>query len=57
MSINETPWEIEERERAEREYEEARRFHDQDPGRWGDHASPRRMRADVMREREEDRYR
>lgn len=44
-----------EEERLEREDSERRWFHDQEPGRWGDHASPARMRADVERDRENDR--
>lgn len=39
----------------EREVAEAERLHDQHPGRWGDHASPARMRRDLAREREDDR--
>ncbi len=44
-------------ERQEREEKEADFFHDQEPGRWGDHASPARMRRDVERDREEDEQR
>ncbi len=45
-------------ERKERkERREADFFHDQEPGRWGDHASPARMRRDVERDREEDEQR
>ncbi len=38
-----------------REHAEAEGLHDTDPGRWGDHASPRRMRRDIARDRDEDR--
>lgn len=41
--------------RTEREEAEAERLHDTDPGRWGDHASPARMRRDIERDRENDR--
>lgn len=42
--------------RERREADEARALHDQEPGRWGDHASPQRMRREVLRDREEERY-
>jgi hypothetical protein len=42
---------------SDREAAEAERLHDQHPGRWGDHASPARMRRDIERDREEERYR
>lgn len=41
----------------QREEREAERYHNQEPGRWGDHASPARMRRDIERDREEERYR
>lgn len=44
-------------EQADRERDEADFFHDQEPGRWGDHASPARMRRDIERDREEDEQR
>ncbi len=40
---------------AEREMIEKARLEDTDPGRWGDHASPQRMRRDIARDRDEDR--
>ncbi len=40
-----------------REMREADLYHYMEPGRWGDHASPARMRRDVERDREEDRER
>lgn len=46
---------LERADRERRERREAAFFHDQEPGRWGDQASPARMRRDVAREREEDR--
>jgi hypothetical protein len=44
-------------ERALHEREEAARLHDTDPGRWSESASPRRMRRDLDRDREEGLYR
>ncbi len=44
-------------DRLRKERKEAEFFHDQEPGRWGDHASPARMRRDVERDREEDEQR
>lgn len=41
--------------RTEREEAEAEQLHDQEPGRWGDHASPARMKRERARNREEDR--
>lgn len=46
---------LEHADRERRERREAAYFHDREPGRWGDEASPTRMRRDVAREREEDR--
>ena len=42
--------------RFECEREEAAALQDTEPGRWGDHASPARMRRDIERDREEDRH-
>jgi hypothetical protein len=46
---------IRKQKQEEREEYEAAYFHDQEPGRWGDHASPARMRRECMKDREEDR--
>lgn len=39
---------------AQSEREEAAHFHDQEPGRWGDEASPARMRRERERDHEDD---